>query len=230
MPGGVTWDCPRRRPRAGPSLAGVLLAFDTSTPAVTVALVDRGRVLDERTEVAVNRHGELLAPLVDDVLRGSGRDRADITAIGVGTGPGPYTGLRIGLVTAAALADALGIPAYGLCSLDVLAYGRGDVVVATDARRREVYWAAYDRAGVRVEGPAVARPADVPIRGRRVVGPATEIYPELLAGQPAWPRAVDLAALVRPLVVVGAGPEPLTPLYLRRPDAVPPGAPKAVGR
>lgn len=203
-----------------------ILAFDTSTPAVTVALVDGGRVLRERTKVGVNRHGELLAPLIEDVLQGL--DRREVSAIGVGCGPGPFTGLRVGLVTAAALADALDVPAYGVCSLDVLSYGRGEVVVVTDARRREVYWAAYDDAGVRVGGPAVGRPVDVPVAGRHVVGPATVIYPELLPGEPAWPRAADLAALVAARTGRGDAPGPLTPLYLRRPDAVPPGPPRAL--
>jgi tRNA threonylcarbamoyl adenosine modification protein YeaZ len=207
-----------------------ILALDTSTPAVTVALVDDGQVLAERCEVGVNRHGEVLAPLIADVLANAGMDRAGIGAIGVGTGPGPFTGLRVGLATAAALADALGIPAYSVCSLDILARGRGAVLVATDARRREVYWAAYDATGARIAGPAVDRPADVPVDGRRIVGPATALYPNLLPGEPAWPRAADLAALVATRAAHREPADPLTPRYLRRPDAVPPGAPKAVSR
>lgn len=208
----------------------LILALDTSTPAVTVALVDDGRAIGECTEIGVNRHGELLVPLLEGVLRGAGVHRDAVRAIGVGTGPGPFTGLRVGLVTAAALADALRVPAYGACSLDALARGRGEVVAVSDARRREVYWASYDAAGTRVEGPAVSRPADVPVAGRRVVGPAVDIYPALLAGEAAWPRAADLAALVAPLATSGAPPDPLTPLYLRRPDAVPPGIARQVTR
>lgn len=208
----------------------LILALDTSTPAVTVALVRGADVLAERCEVGVNRHGEVLAPLIADLLASTDSDRASINAVGVGTGPGPFTGLRVGLVTAAALSDALRIPAYQVCSLDVLARGRGEVLVTTDARRREVYWAAYDAAGARVAGPAVARPGEVPVNGRRIVGPATTLYPDLLPGEPAWPRAADLAALVAAKADRGDPGEPLTPRYLRRPDAVPPGAPKPVGR
>lgn len=208
----------------------LILALDTSTPAVTVALVEDGEALAERSEVGSNRHGELLAPMIADVLASTGTDRQAIQAIGVGSGPGPFTGLRIGLVTAAALADALGVPAYQVCSLDVLARGRGEILVATDARRREVYWAVYDAAGTRVVGPRVDRPAEVPLDGRPVVGPATTLYPELLIGEPAWPRATDLAALVASRAVTGAPSDPLTPRYLRRPDATLPGPPKAVSR
>ena len=207
-----------------------ILALDTSTPAVTVALVEAGSLLAERCEVGVNRHGELLTALIAELLADTGTKPERIGAIGVGTGPGPFTGLRIGLVTAAALADAIGVPAYGVCSLDVLARGRGEVLVATDARRREVYWAAYDATGTRVAGPRVDRPADVPVDGRPVVGPATTQYPDLLPGESAWPRAADLAALVAGKAQRGAPGDPLTPRYLRRPDAVPPGAPKTVSR
>jgi tRNA threonylcarbamoyl adenosine modification protein YeaZ len=206
----------------------LILALDTSTAAVTVALVEDRRVRAERCEVGVNRHGEVLAPLIAEVLAVTGTDRQAIGAIAVGTGPGPFTGLRVGLVTAAALADALGVPAYEVCSLDVLARGRGEVLVATDARRREVYWAAYDAAGARVAGPRVDRPADVPMDGWKIAGPATTLYPDLLPGEPAWPRAADLAAAVADRAERGAPADPLTPRYLRRPDAVPPGPPKAL--
>jgi tRNA threonylcarbamoyl adenosine modification protein YeaZ len=220
-------DHPVRRPLPaiilGSRLARVLvLALDTSTAAVTVAVVDGGEVLAEHTEFAPNRHGEVLAPLVVAVLGGRRPD-----AVAVGAGPGPFTGLRVGLVTAAALSDAYGVPAYAECSLDVLAHGRGAVLVVTDARRHEVYWAAYDTAGARVAGPHVDRPGDVPV-DRPVLGPATALYPHVLAGEAAYPRAADLAARVGPRL--GAPPDPLTPLYLRRPDAVPPGAPKPVLR
>jgi tRNA threonylcarbamoyl adenosine modification protein YeaZ len=208
----------------------LLLALDTSTPAVSVALAEGRRVLAERTEVGLNRHGELLAPLLVATLRAAGVCPSELGAVAVGCGPGPFTGLRVGLVTAAGLADALGVPAYAMCSLDVLARGRGDVLVVTDARRREVYWAAYGADGARLLGPGVARPADVPSAGRRVVGPATDLYPDLLPGDSAWPRAADLADAVAARADRGEPGDRLTPLYLRHPDATPPGAPKAVLR
>ena len=97
------------------------------------------------------------------------RGRLDITAVAAGTGPGPYTGLRAGLVTARVLGSALGVPVYGVCTLDVVAAGVASTgtaagqgfIVATDARRREVYWARYDADGRRLDGPAVGFPADV---------------------------------------------------------------------
>ena len=145
----------------------LLLAFDTATPAVTVALHDGTHVLAETTTVDARRHGELLASSIDAVLAEAGAGRLDITAVAAGTGPGPYTGLRAGLVTARVLGSALGVPVYGIGTLDVIAAdaaaaaGGREFIVATDARRREVYWARYDATGRRVDGPAVGIPADV---------------------------------------------------------------------
>src|SRR3990170_6278397 len=99
----------------------MLLAFDTATPLVTVALHDGADVVVELTADAPMKHGEQLAPLVAGVLDRAGIVRQDLTAIGVGVGPGPFTGLRVGLVTARTLAFVLEIPVYGVCSLDVLA-------------------------------------------------------------------------------------------------------------
>jgi tRNA threonylcarbamoyl adenosine modification protein YeaZ len=145
----------------------LLLAFDTATPAVTVALHDGTHVLAETTTVDARRHGELLASSIDAVLTEAGAGRLDITAVAAGTGPGPYTGLRVGLVTARVLGSALGVPVYGVPTLDVIAAdaaagaGGREFIVATDARRREVYWARYDATGRRLDGPAVGIPADV---------------------------------------------------------------------
>lgn len=147
----------------------LVLAFDTATPAVTVALHDGTNVLAETTTVDARRHGELLASSIDAMLAEAGAGRLDITAVAAGTGPGPYTGLRAGLVTARVLGSALGVPVYGVCTLDVIAAdvasmgaARGqDFLVATDARRREVYWARYGADGRRLDGPAVGYPADV---------------------------------------------------------------------
>ncbi len=99
----------------------LLLALDTATPAVTVALHDGHRVLAEVSEVDARRHAELLAPGIEAVLAQAGATTRDLTAIAVGTGPGPFTGLRVGLVTARTLASTLGVPVHGVCTLDVLA-------------------------------------------------------------------------------------------------------------
>src|SRR6476659_4090463 len=119
----------------------VLLAFDTATPAVTVALHDGERVVAFSTKVDARRHGELLAPGITAVLDDAWVPRQDVTAVAVGVGPGPFTGLRVGLVTARTLALTLDIPVYGVCTLDVLAVQAvdeglvdGPFLVATDAR------------------------------------------------------------------------------------------------
>ena len=128
----------------------------------------------------------------------------DLEAIVVGCGPGPFTGLRVGMATAAAYGHALGLPVHGVCSLDAIGIvAGGNLLVVTDARRREVYWARY-RDGVRVEGPAVDAPADVPGAD------------EALAQPPRYPTA---AGLVRAVADWTSAPAPLVPLYLRRPDA-----------
>lgn len=204
----------------------LLLALDTSTPAVSVALVRRGEgVLAECVVVDARRHGELLATGIRAVLAEAGCSRTDLEAVAVGLGPGPFTGLRVGIVTAASLSDALRIPAYGICSLDAL--GEGPRLAVTDARRREVYWARYDESGARVDGPHVSRPADVPVEGAVVVGDGALAYPDVfgeVAAQPRYPSAARIAELVD----VSAPVVPLVPLYLRRPDAEQPGPPKRV--
>lgn len=200
-----------------------LLCLDTSTRAVTVALVDDGRVLASYDEDEGGlRAGELLAPAVARVLAAA---PGGVDAIAVGLGPGPFTSLRVGIATAAALADAHGIPAYGACSLDLLA--AADTVVVQDARRREVYWAAYGGAGQRVSGPHVQAPAELAARlpaGSRLVGAGALLHAEALGLDPAvvpalLPSAGALWGLVVPRAAAGAPPDALTPLYLRRPDA-----------
>jgi tRNA threonylcarbamoyladenosine biosynthesis protein TsaB len=211
----------------------VLLAFDTATPAVTVALHDGERVVAESTTVDAMRHGELLAPGIAAVLAEAGIVRQDLTAIAVGVGPGPFTGLRVGLVTARTLALVLDIPVYGVCTLDVLAaeaVRSGTVtdgfLVATDARRKEIYWASYDGQGSRLDGPHVSKPADVATEGP-VVGRGALLYPEVFPRftAPENPSAGTLADAVIGERVELCDPEPM---YLRRPDAVEPGRPKRV--
>jgi tRNA threonylcarbamoyladenosine biosynthesis protein TsaB len=201
----------------------LLLAFDTSTPAVTVALHDGTQVLALRTVVDARRHGELLAPAIAHVLADASRSASDLTGIAVGVGPGPFTGLRIGLMTARAMGDALAIPVSGVCTLDVLAaavVSTQPFLVATDARRREVYWATYDTSGTRIDGPHVERPADVEWHGR-AYGAGALMYPDAFADaqQPEFPDAGVLASMVATGRAVVLPPDPL---YLRRPDAVEP--------
>lgn len=210
----------------------MLLAFDTATSYVTVALHDGARVVASYASDESMRHGEMLAPGIADVLARGGVTARDVTAIAAGVGPGPFTGLRVGLVTARTMAHALGIPVYGVCTLDVLAAEAvdagvvdGPFLVATDARRKEVYLASYDGLS-RVEGPVVARPADVATE-LPVVGRGAVLYPEAFPHRvgPERPSAAVLCD-----VVAGERVELLDsePLYLRRPDAMEPRAPKPV--
>lgn len=222
----------------------LLLGLDTATPAVTVALHDGGQPLAQLVTVDAHRHAELVAPAISKVISDAGASRADLTGIAVGVGPGPYTGLRVGIVTARVLAAALGIPVYGVCSLDVIAADAecaGQFLVATDARRREVYWAGYDASGARVTGPEVSAPTSVPDRERPAAGEGALLYPALFGTGvgPTYPAAATLCRLVAAALAPGAGQDrasgagpvallPPDPLYLRRPDAREPGTPKRV--
>lgn len=209
----------------------MLLAFDTATPQVTVAVHDGADVVAELASDRVMKHGEQLAPLLEEVMRRAGVVREDLTAIAVGAGPGPFTGLRVGLVTARTLGFVLDIPVYAACTLDVLAVeaaATGSVsapfVVATDARRKEVYLASYDVDGSRLEGPVVARPSDV-ATSAPAVGEGAVLYPDAFpnAVAPVRPSAGWLAHAVTEERVELLDPEPL---YLRRPDAAEPHAAK----
>ena len=212
----------------------MLLAFDTATPYVTVALHDGEDVVAEQRSEQRMRHGEQLAPLIEAVMAGAGIVRQDLTAIAVGVGPGPFTGLRVGLVTARTLAFVLELPVYGVCSLDVVAIeaarGRSPVgsefTVATDARRKEVYLATYDEEGRRQDGPDVVRPHEAATQ-RPVAGEGAVLYPEAFsdAREPRLPSAGWLARAVAEELAELHDPDPM---YLRRPDAVAPGAPKRV--
>ena len=219
----------------------LLLGLDTATPAVTVALHDGGQPLAQLVTVDAHRHAELLAPAIAKVIADAGASPRDLTGIVVGVGPGPYTGLRVGLVTARVLGAALGIPVYGLCSLDVIAADvaggdegpGGDFLVATDARRRELYWARYDSTGRRTVGPEVSKPAEIPVSGLPAAGEGPMLYPEVLPDGlgPAYPAAATLCRIAVAALAAGDPDKvllPPEPLYLRRPDAREPGAPKRV--
>jgi tRNA threonylcarbamoyl adenosine modification protein YeaZ len=230
----------------------LLLGFDTATPAVTVALHDGGQPLAQLVTIDAHRHAEVLAPAIAKVIADAGAERGDLTGIAVGVGPGPYTGLRVGVMTAKVLGAALGIPVYGVCSLDVLAAdveGAGDFLVATDARRRELYWARYDRAGHRQTVPQVSAPADIPQSDRDLltVGEGSLLYPAFLPNGhgPTYPAAATVCRVAIAALAArgedgaagsGSGPAgpgvllPPEPMYLRRPDAREPGTPKRVSQ
>ncbi|GAA1966171.1 tRNA (adenosine(37)-N6)-threonylcarbamoyltransferase complex dimerization subunit type 1 TsaB [Nocardioides panacihumi] len=203
----------------------MLLAFDTATPQVSVALYDDTDVVAELVSERAMNHGEQLAPLIDRVLRTVSAERHDLTAVAVGAGPGPFTGLRVGLVTARTLGYALEIPVYAVCTLDVLAVEAvetgavtGPFTVATDARRKEVYLATYSDSGERLTGPVVDKPATLATDGP-VVGEGALLYPD------AFPTAVgpgrpSAGWLARTVAEERAELLDAEPLYLRRPDAV----------
>jgi tRNA threonylcarbamoyl adenosine modification protein YeaZ len=210
----------------------VLLALDTASPAVTVAVADGERVLASTTTIDARRHAELLAPAIVAVLAEAGVDRRDLTAIAVGVGPGPFTGLRVGLVTARTLGAVLLVPVLGVCTHDHLALASelpGPFRVVTDARRKEVHWSAYDTDEYarpqRAEGPHVERPDNAAWAGP-VVGDGARLYPEAFpdSHEPMYPSAGALAMWV----ARGFPTVDPDPLYLRRPDVAEPTARKSV--
>ncbi|SOD70391.1 tRNA threonylcarbamoyl adenosine modification protein YeaZ [Jatrophihabitans sp. GAS493] len=219
-----------------------VLAIDTSSAAVSAAVVEvddagTARTMAQSITLDARAHGERLAPNIELCLQQAGVRVADVGAVVAGLGPGPFTGLRVGLVTAAVFAELRGIPVYGVCSLDGIAgvLDEPDLLVAGDARRREVYWARYHH-GVRVEGPLVSTPAAVAehLRGEGVsgmTGSGARLYADVL-GLPLrsvdHPDPVALVQAAAGRITAGAESEILTPLYLRRPDAVEPGATKSV--
>jgi tRNA threonylcarbamoyl adenosine modification protein YeaZ len=216
----------------------LVLALDTATPAVTAGVVEltAGSVSTRGSRIAHDprKHGELLMPGVLAACAEAGVSLQEIDAVVTGIGPGPFTGLRVGMVTAASLADALGVPVHGVCSLDAIAAdvaARGPFLVVTDARRREVYWAVYSGAE-RIAGPAVAAPAVVAERGKvlgavaAAGGMAASVGLPVL--EPASPTPAGLVATAADALRSGAEPALLEPLYLRRPDAQEPGERKRV--
>jgi tRNA threonylcarbamoyladenosine biosynthesis protein TsaB len=231
----------------------MILGIDTSSSLTSVALLDGDRLVASAEHDDARQHGEVLASLVARVLDQADDPRPQQIACGVG--PGPYTGLRVGIATAIALGLAWDIPVLGACSLDALAGGyaaaaTGNFVVASDARRREVYWAAYDRHGIRIWGPHVGRveAVDEEVRSWPWMGEGAAQAAEAVAftGDASRPTAQDVARLVHSLLQAGEviGPAvagmsahgtddgstaaelvghrllPPVPLYVRRPDAM----------
>lgn len=196
----------------------LVLGIDTATDvragiARDGVVVARGVVADRRA------HAEQLLPLVRQVLADAGATPAEVTGIVVGVGPGPFTGLRVGVAAALTLAEALGVEARGVCSLDIVARewaGRpdaptGEFAVVADARRKEVYWARYATDGSRVDGPFVTAPDALP--DLPLAGPGATLTGRECAG----PDAIDAGLLAASAdLLADAG---LVPLYLRRPDA-----------
>ena len=241
----------------------LLLAIDTSTPTVTAGVVSllrpheligadgqpTGRPVELLAECSVTdafAHAEQLMPLVQAALHQAGSELRALEAVVVGLGPGPFTGLRVGIATAQALGDALDLPVHGVGSHDGAAQAflhalpeppGGPFLVVTDARRREVYLSGYAPGGRRLIGPLPVAPAAVPdllvehdVRPTELIGAGASLLTAVL-DVPSTAVAGLCTGLVlaaaRPLLTA-AVPGPLTPLYLRRPDATEPAARKSV--
>ena len=171
-----------------------ILAIDTAASRTSVAIIENGKVIFSESRDGAMSHGPALPELVSTAIA-----NREISEVLVGMGPGPYTGLRVGITFAQTFAWARNIPVRGFCSLDAIAaqVNEPDFIVAIDARRKEVYWARYTN-GARVEGPAVDLPAVVADKGIKVID---SLFPD-------------------PKYFAELTEEFTEPIYLRRPDAV----------
>jgi tRNA threonylcarbamoyl adenosine modification protein YeaZ len=192
----------------------ISLAIDTSTSRTSVAIVDQGAILWHGYRDGATSHGHSLPSLVANALQSA----SQIEQVVVGMGPGPYTGLRVGIAFARAFALARVIPVIGICSLDAIAAlvrEKDEFLIATDARRKEVYWAQYSY-GVRIEGPHVDRPSVVETLGLPIFGEGAVKYGIAETEEDQFPDALSLVALSENTEL-----HIDEPLYIRRPDAVP---------
>jgi tRNA threonylcarbamoyl adenosine modification protein YeaZ len=170
----------------------VTLAIDTSTSHTTVGIISGDEVLFQQSHEGATDHGRALSELVAKALKSAPLPEQVV----VGMGPGPFTGLRVGIAFAQTFALAREIPVIGVCSLDAIAIDSDEYTVAIDARRKEIYWARY-KGGERIEGPSVSKPEEV---SDFII----DRYPD-----------------VKKLVQLSATQNVTEPMYLRRPDAVP---------
>jgi len=202
-----------------------VLAIDTSVGVSVAILRSSGEVTQSQT-VDHGMQGELTADLISKVVIESGLEISEITDVVVGVGPGPFTGLRVGLVTAAVFAHARSIPIHGICSLDAIAFDYPKpCVVVSDARRKELYWARYD--GIRIGEPQVSKPEVIAAQfpDAKFVGPGAQLYSDAISGEVMELKAGSLAKL---FVSGSAQLVSVSPMYLRKPDAVEPTSRKSV--
>jgi tRNA threonylcarbamoyl adenosine modification protein YeaZ len=170
----------------------ISLAIDTATSRTIVGVVDDGKVLFEAFHEGATEHGFAITELVTKALEICSKPDQLV----VGMGPGPFTGLRVGITFAQSFALASEIPVIGVCSLDAIVVDQNEYTVAIDARRKEIYWANY-KDGLRISGPSVSKPAEV---DNFII----DQYPDL-----------------QKLVALSSSQNITEPMYLRRPDAVP---------
>ena len=170
----------------------ISLAIDTATSRTIVGIIEGDKVLFEAFHEGATEHGFAITELVMKALQVCPQPDQVV----VGMGPGPFTGLRVGITFAHSFAMARKIPVIGVCSLDAIEIKESEYTVAIDARRKEIYWAKY-KDGLRISGPAVSKPAEV---DNFII----DQYPNL-----------------QKLVVLSTSQNVTEPMYLRRPDAVP---------
>ena len=170
----------------------ISLAIDTATSRTIVGILDDSEVIFEGFHDGATEHGFAITELVDNALEICPNPDQVI----VGMGPGPFTGLRVGITFAHTFALAREIPVIGICSLDAIAVEQREYTVAIDARRKEIYWATY-KDGKRIVGPEVSKPAEIE-------NFIIDQYPD-----------------IKKLVALSASQNISQPMYLRRPDAVP---------
>jgi tRNA threonylcarbamoyl adenosine modification protein YeaZ len=202
-----------------------VLALDTSV-GVSVAILRSNGEVTQSQAVDHGMQGELTAELISKVVSDSGLKIEEITDVVVGVGPGPFTGLRVGLVTASVFAHAREIPIHGICSLDAIAFDYAKpCIVVTDARRKELYWARYE--GIRIGEPQVSKPEVITAQfpDADFVGPGANLYPDFVSGNLMELKAGSLAKL---FASGSAQLVDVSPMYLRKPDAVEPTTRKSV--
>lgn len=201
----------------------MLLAIDTSA-GTSVAVVDDGRVLAEASEAGTRHHAEAIGTLLRRTLDEAGVRPADLNGVVAGMGPGPFTGLRVGIAAARAFAFGIGAPVHPVVSHDAIAWGHQErVLVVTDARRREVAWSLYDPNLIRVEGPTLAERGDA-------FAAVVARYPEVPILDPVEVSAASLGLVAEHLLAAARPLGPDQPLYLRAPDVTIPGPLKHVSQ
>jgi tRNA threonylcarbamoyl adenosine modification protein YeaZ len=208
----------------------LVLGFDTSAAHCAAAVVSGGRVLASRTEPMEKGQAERLVPMLEEVLAEAGAAWSGLAAIGVGTGPGNFTGVRISVAAARGLALALKVPAIGVSVLEAMALGtEGPVLVQLDARRGQVYRQRFDAQGA--HGPGLFQ-ADDPApgaTGATVIGDAAAALAQRTGGSVAAPRHHLAVAIALIAAARAKTPQPRpAPLYLRPADAALPSDPPPV--
>lgn len=217
------------------------LAIDTSTGTSVALVAPDGRALATRALPETMRHAEVVGTFIQEVLEEGGVAPRELSAVVAGMGPGPFTGLRIGIAAARAFGLGAGIPVHPLVSHDAvalewyLAGGTGELLVVTDARRRELYWSSYTGLGAdgipaRAAGPGLARPEDVPASpaapGARL--DAESVPAAALGALAARIDALGVRGALDALDARAAGWAADEPLYLRSPDIAQAGPKKRV--